>query len=129
MGKGWTLGSQNQLGFLRVRHTDFIYSVIAEEFGLIGAAFVALLSFYVVWRLLQIADMARDQFGRLIAIGVAAIVFFQVFVNIGFNLSILPVTGLTLPFVSYGGSRLLSMMAAIGLAQSVIMRHRKMEFQ
>ncbi len=129
LGKGWTLGSQNQLGFLRVRHTDFIYSVIAEEFGLIGAAFVALLSFYVVWRLLQIADMARDQFGRLIAIGVAAIVFFQVFVNIGFNLSILPVTGLTLPFVSYGGSSLLSMMAAIGLAQSVIMRHRKMEFQ
>ena len=88
LGRGWGLGSQNQLHFLRVRHTDFIFSVIAEEFGLIGAAFVAFLSFYVVWRLLRIADMARDQFGRLIAIGVAAIVFFQVFVNIGFNLSI-----------------------------------------
>lgn len=129
MGKGWTLGSQNQLRFLRVRHTDFIFSVIAEEFGMIGAAFVAFLSFFVVWRILRIADMARDQFGRLIALGVATIVFFQVFINIGFNLSILPVTGLTLPFVSYGGSSLLTMMAAIGLAESVIMRHRKMEFQ
>ncbi|MFN8442736.1 MAG: FtsW/RodA/SpoVE family cell cycle protein [Caldilineaceae bacterium] len=129
LGKGWTHGSQNQLRFLRVRHTDFIFSVIAEEFGLIGAAFVACLSLIVVWRLLRIADLARDQFGRLIAIGVAAIVFFQVFINIGFNLSILPVTGLTLPFVSYGGSSLLSMMAAIGLAESVSMRHRKMEFQ
>lgn len=129
LGQGWTYGSQNKLRFLRVRHTDFIFSVIAEELGLIGASFVALLSLYVVWRLLRIADIARDQFGRLIAVGVAAIFFFQVVINIGFNISILPVTGLTLPFVSYGGSSLITVMAAIGLAESVIMRHRKMEFQ
>jgi rod shape determining protein RodA len=129
LGQGWTYGSQNQLHFLRVRHTDFIFSITAEELGLIGATLVIFLSFYIVWRLLRIADLARDQFGRLLAVGVAAIVFFQVFINIGMNLSLLPVTGLTLPFVSYGGSSLISMMAAIGLAQSVSMRHRKMDFQ
>ena len=73
--------------------------------------------------------MARDQFGRLLAVGVAAIIFFQTVINVGMNLNMMPVTGLTLPFVSYGGSSLVSMMFAIGLAQSVIMRHRKIEFQ
>ena len=129
MGKGWGLGSQNQLHFLRVRHTDFIFSVIAEELGLIGAALVLALLFFVVWRLLRIADRAQDHFGRLIATGVAALIFFQIVVNVGMNLSMVPVTGLTLPFVSYGGSSLISMMFAIGLVQSVAMRHRKVEFQ
>ena len=128
LGKGWALGSQNQLHFLRVRHTDFIYSVIAEELGLIGGLAVLLLYFIIVWRLLRIADRARDHFGRLIAVGVAAIVFFQVVVNVGMNLSLLPVTGLTLPFISYGGSSLVSMLLAIGLAQSVAMRHRRIQF-
>jgi rod shape determining protein RodA len=129
LGRGWGHGSQNQLHFLRVRHTDFIYSVIAEELGLVGSIIVLCLLFFVVWRLLRIADLAQDYFGRLIATGVASIVFFQVVVNVGMNLSLVPVTGLTLPFVSYGGSSLISMMFAIGLAQSVIMRHRKIEFQ
>ena len=128
LGRGWGHGSQNQLHFLRVRHTDFIYSVIAEELGYIGAVTVLLLLLFVIWRLLRISDMARDHFGRLIAAGVAFLVFFQVFVNVGMNLSLVPVTGLTLPFVSYGGSSLISMMFAIGLAQSVVMRHRKIEF-
>lgn len=128
LGKGWALGSQNQLHFLRVRHTDFIYSVIAEEMGLIGALIVLFLYFIIVWRLLRIADRARDHFGRLLAVGVAAIVFFQVVVNVGMNLSLLPVTGLTLPFISYGGSSLISMLLAIGLAQSVAMRHRRIQF-
>lgn len=128
LGQGWAHGSQNQLHFLRVRHTDFIYSVIAEELGLVGSAFILLLLFFVVWRLLNIAERAQDQFGRLIATGVAAIIFFQSCVNVGMNLGIMPVTGLTLPFVSYGGSSLLSMMFAVGLAQSVGMRHRKIEF-
>jgi len=128
LGRGWSLGSQNQLFFLRVRHTDFIFSVIAEELGLLGSALILLLLFFVVWRLLRIADRAQDQFGRLIATGVAAIIFFQVCVNVGMNLSLVPVTGLTLPFISYGGSSLVSMLMAVGLAQSVIMRHRKIEF-
>ena len=127
-GKGWTLGSQNQLFFLRVRHTDFIFSVIAEELGLIGTTFVLLLLFFVIWRLLRIAMMAQDDFGRLMATGVAAVIFFQVFVNVGMNVNLVPVTGLTLPFISAGGSSLVSMMFAVGLAQSVSMRQRKIEF-
>jgi len=127
-GMGWTQGSQNQLHFLRVRHTDFIFSVIAEELGLIGAALTLLLLLFVVWRVLHIADHAPDQFGRLLAIGVAALIFFQVLINVGFNLKVMPVTGLTLPFISAGGSSLISMMFAIGLAESVAMRHRKPEF-
>jgi len=128
-GRGWGQGTQNQLHFLRVRQSDFIFSVISEELGLIGAVIVLVLLFFIIWRLLRIADLARDQFGRLLAVGVAAIIFFQTLVNVGMNLNMMPVTGLTLPFVSYGGSSLVSMMFAIGLAQSVIMRHRKIEFQ
>lgn len=128
MGQGWAHGSQNQLHFLRVRHTDFIFSVIAEELGLIGSALILLMLLFVVWRLLNIADRAQDQFGRLIATGVAAIIFFQTFINVGMNIGLMPVTGLTLPFISAGGSSLLSMMFAVGLAQSVTMRHRKIDF-
>ncbi len=127
-GMGWTQGTQNQLRFLRVRHTDFIFSVIAEELGLVGAALTLLLLLIVVWRVLRIADRAPDQFGRLLATGVAALIFFQVVINVGFNLKLMPVTGLTLPFISAGGSSLISMMFAIGLAESVAMRHRKIEF-
>ena len=127
-GMGWTEGTQNQLRFLRVRHTDFIFSVIAEELGSVGAALTLLLLLVVVWRILRIADRAPDEFGRLLATGVAALIFFQVVINVGFNLKLMPVTGLTLPFISAGGSSLVSMMFAIGLAESVAMRHRKIEF-
>ena len=127
MGRGWAHGSQNQLHFLRVRHTDFIYSVISEELGWIGGIVVLLLLLFVVWRLLRIAELAPDHFGKLLAVGVSALVFFQVVVNVGMNLSLVPVTGLTLPFISYGGSSLVSMMFAIGLAQSGYIRHRQME--
>jgi rod shape determining protein RodA len=128
LGQGWQLGSQSQLFFLRVRHTDFIFSVIAEELGLIGSSILLSLFFIVIWRLLRIVERARDDFGRLIAVGVAALIFFQVFINVGMNMSIVPVTGMTLPFVSYGGSSLVSLMLAVGLAESVAMRHRKMDF-
>ena len=128
IGMGWSEGTQNQLRFLRVRHTDFIFSVIAEELGYVGAVLIMALLFFVIWRLVRIADLAQDQFGRLITLGVAALIFFQTFVNVGMNLAIMPVTGMTLPFLSYGGSSLVSMMVAVGLAQSVVMRHRKMDF-
>jgi len=129
IGKGWGHGTQNQLHFLRVRHTDFIFSVISEELGFVGTVLILFLLFFVVWRLVRIADKAQDQFGRLVTMGVAALIFFQTFINVGMNLSIVPVTGMTLPFISYGGSSLISMLLAIGLAQSVVMRHRKMDFQ
>lgn len=128
LGAGWTQGSQNQLAFLRVRHTDFIFSVIAEELGLLGAVLILLLLLVIVFRLFRIADMAQDEFGRLLATGVATVFLFQITVNVGMNLRMLPVTGLTLPFISYGGSSLLSMLLAVGLAQSVAMRHRKIGF-
>lgn len=127
-GMGWLKGSQNQLHFLRVRQTDFIFSVIAEELGLVGATLTLLLLLVIVWRVLRIADRAPDQFGKLLATGVAALIFFQVLINVGFNLKVMPVTGLTLPFISAGGSSLISMMFAIGLAESVAMRQKKMEF-
>jgi rod shape determining protein RodA len=127
-GMGWLEGSQNQLHFLRVRQTDFIFSVIAEELGLVGASLTLLLLLLIVWRVLRIADRAPDQFGKLLATGVAALIFFQVLINVGFNLKVMPVTGLTLPFISAGGSSLISMMFAIGLAESVAMRQKKTEF-
>lgn len=128
LGQGFGLGSQSQLHFLRVRHTDFIFSVIAEELGWVGAMLVLALLCFVIWRLLRIAELSSTHFGRLIAIGVAAIIFFGMVVNVGMNLNLLPVTGLTLPFISYGGSSLIATMLAVGMAESVVMRHRKIEF-
>jgi rod shape determining protein RodA len=127
-GKGLTKGSQSQLHFLRVRHTDFIFAVTAEELGFAGAAALIGLLGLLTWRMLSIAARSRDTFGRLLASGVAAIVFFQTVINIGMNLGILPVTGLPLPFVSYGGSSLVTLMFGAGLVESVAVRHKKLEF-
>ncbi|MBI1278113.1 MAG: rod shape-determining protein RodA [Anaerolineaceae bacterium] len=124
-GKGYANGTQSQLRFLRVRHTDFIFSVIAEEFGFVGGAAVMVLIGIVILRILRGARQAVDPLGSLICYGVAAIIFFQTVVSIGMNLNMLPVTGLTLPFISSGGTSLLSILAGIGLAESVIIRSRK----
>lgn len=123
-GKGYTNGDQTQGRFLRVRHTDFIFSVIAEEAGFMGATGVLLLMGVVIWRILDIGSMARDELGSLICYGVAGIIIFQTTVSVGMNLSILPVTGLTLPFVSSGGSSLLTLLFGIGLVQSVALRNK-----
>jgi len=128
MGKGYGNGSQTQGRFLRVRHTDFICSVIAEETGFIGATTVIVLMGVVIWRCLRGAAVAADPLGSLICYGVAAMIFFQTMVSIGMNLSILPVTGLTLPFVSSGGSSLVTILIGIGLVESVVMRRRLREF-
>lgn len=128
LGKGFGSGTQSQLHFLRVRHTDFIFSVIGEELGLLGV--IALFALFVIllWRILRVAAIAQDPFGRLICVGVAGIIFLQTVVNIGVNLGVLPVTGLPLPFVSYGGSSLWTFLIALGLVQSVAMRHKKIDF-
>ncbi len=126
-GLGYANGTQGQLRFLRVRHTDFIFSQIAEEFGLIGGVTVMSLLGLIIMRILRGARTASDPLGALICYGVAGIIFFQTTVSIGMNLALLPVTGLTLPFISSGGTSLLSMMAGIGLAQSVIVRRRRVE--
>lgn len=125
-GKGYAAPwTQNRLRFLRVRHTDFIFSVIAEEFGMMGGMTVMGLIGLVIARVLRGARIAADPLGSMICYGVAAMIFFQTFVSIGMNLQMLPVTGLTLPFVSSGGTSLLSMLAGVGLAESVIIRRRR----
>ncbi|MCS6843989.1 MAG: rod shape-determining protein RodA [Caldilineales bacterium] len=128
LGKGFGQGSQSQLHFLRVRYADFIYSVVAEELGFVGAVALMLLILAVLWRLFNIADQARDHFGRLVVTGVIAMILVQSVVSIGMNLGLLPVTGITLPFISFGGSSLVTVMIGIGLAESVAMRNRKIEF-
>ncbi len=127
-GKGYGHGTQTQLRFLKVRHTDFIFSAISEEFGLVGALLVIVIVVLVVWRCLRAAQKARDVSGMCIAYGVATLIFFQGMVNIGVNLNIVPVSGLPLPFISYGGSGLTSLMLGIGLVESVAMRNRQLEF-
>ena len=127
-GKGYSHGTQTQLRFLKVRHTDFIFSAVSEEFGFVGALLVILVIVFVVWRCLRAAQKARDVAGMSIAYGVATLIFFQGMVNIGVNLNIVPVSGLPLPFISYGGSGLTALMLGIGLVQSVAMRHRQLEF-
>jgi len=128
LGKGFAHGSQSQLHFLRVRHTDFIFSVIGEEMGFLGALVVLVLLAVILLRIVRAAEMARDTFGKLIAYGVATVIFLQGAVNIGMNLGLLPVTGTPLPFVSYGGSSLITLLLAEGFVQSVVMRHKKIEF-
>ncbi len=126
-GQGYGHGTQVQLRFLKVRWSDFIFSTISHELGFVGALLVILLVVFVVWRCLHAARIARDPYGSLISYGVATLIAFQALVNIGVNLNVMPATGLTLPFVSYGGSSLLANMIAIGLVQSVIMRHKALE--
>ena len=128
LGQGYSSGSQSQLHFLKVRHTDFIFSVTAEELGFVGAVLLLVLFAVLLYRLIRIADKARDPYGQLVVVGVAAMIFFQAAINIAMNLNLGLVAGLPLPLVSYGGSSLITMLLAIGLAQSVIMRHKQIEF-
>jgi rod shape determining protein RodA len=126
-GKGYGHGTQTQLRFMKVRHNDFIFSVIGEELGLIGALFVLIILGFIIYRCLKTAREARDPFGSMIAYGVAILIFFQAAVNIGVNLNLIPATGVPLPFISYGGSGLLSLMLGVGLVESVAMRHKPLD--
>lgn len=127
-GQGYGSGSQVQLRFLKVRHSDFIFSALSEEFGFVGAIAVIATLAFIIARCLRAARIASDTFGALIAYGAATLISFQTIVNVGMNLKLLPVTGLTLPFVSYGGSSLMTLFIAIGLVESVVLRHRDLEF-
>ena len=129
LGKGFGSGTQNQLRFLRVRHTDFLFSVIGEELGMLGVMVLFILIVLLLWRIIRAADLAGDTFGRLMCVGGAAVIFFQSAVNIGVNLGLLPVTGTPLPFVSYGGSSLLTFFLVLGLVQSVLMRRKRLDFE
>ncbi len=128
VGMGYGHGTQTQLRFMKVRHNDFIFSVIGEELGFAGAIFVLLLIGFIVYRCLRAARQARDPFGSMIAYGVAVLIFFQAVVNIAVNLNLIPVTGIPLPFISYGGSGLISLMLGIGLVESVVLRHKPIDY-
>jgi rod shape determining protein RodA len=126
MGKGWRQGTQNALGYLprAVAHNDFIFSVIAEEEGFVGSVMVLTLYAVVLFAGLRIAGQARDRLGKIVAVGVVTLLFSHVFINIGMNIRIMPVTGVPLPLLSYGGSSVVCSLIALGLLQNVHL-HRK----
>ena len=119
LGQGLTAGRQNQLGFLPVQSTDFIFTVVAEELGFIGGMILLGLFALLIWRVLSIGWGARDAFGACIAAGLASLLLFQITVNIGMVTGIMPVTGIPLPFITYGGSSMISLLFGMGLLQSV----------
>ena len=118
-GKGWLQGTQTQLDFVPEHHTDFIFSVIAEEFGFLGALSLILLFMLLIRYAFQIIKHTTDEKAQLVALGIACVFAFQVFVNIGMTIGIAPITGLTLPFISYGGSSLIASFLACGLLVSI----------
>lgn len=125
-GKGYLEGTQNQMGFLPTKSTDFIFSVISEEFGFIGSMLVVLLLFALIWRCFTIAKRADNAYGRYICIGVGAMFLFHVFENVGMCIGLMPVTGIPLPFMSYGGTSLVTNMLAVGLVLSVAYHNKPM---
>ena len=120
-GKGLGNGTQTQLNYLKVSHSDFIFAVLGEELGFFGALALLALFGALFWRCLEVARNSRDSFGRLLAAGVTSMLLFQLFISIGMNIGLAPVTGIPLPFVSAGGSSLLTIFACLGLLQSVLM--------
>ncbi|MCL1864538.1 MAG: rod shape-determining protein RodA [Spirochaetes bacterium] len=121
LGKGFLKGTQSQLGFLPEKTSDFIFAVVSEEFGFIGAVLLLVIFGVIIYRGLQIALATRDKFGAILAVGIISILFFHIFVNVGMVIGIMPVTGLPLPFISYGGSNLLMMMMSIGILNNIYM--------
>jgi rod shape determining protein RodA len=127
-GRGYLEGTQSQLGFLRITQSDFIFSAAAEELGFIGASVLFCLFVILLFRVTRAADMSRDEFGRLLTFGVAAMILFAAVANLGANLTLLPVTGIPLPFISYGRTSLLTNLAALGIVQSVLLYRLKYRY-
>jgi rod shape determining protein RodA len=127
-GRGLAAGSQSQLNFLPSQHTDFIFAVLAEKLGFVGGALLLLLFAVLLLRGLIVAYRAKDRFGLFLAVGLVAMIGFHLFVNIGMNLGIMPVTGIPLPFVSYGGTSLVMGLIGAGLLESVYIRRKKIQF-
>jgi rod shape determining protein RodA len=116
--------TQTRLDFVPERHTDFIFAVIGERYGFMGAAFVLSLYALLFWRALRIVTLSKNSYGTLVAGGIAVSVLFQVFVNVGMNLGIMPITGIPLPLMSYGGSSVLATFLAVGVLQSINVQAR-----
>jgi rod shape determining protein RodA len=127
-GQGLGQGTQSQLQFLPKAQTDFIFAGFAEAFGFVGSLALVIAFSFMIIRIIRVANLAKDGFGLLIAVSAAAMFFFQVVENIGMNIGMLPVTGIPLPFLSYGGSSMVAGLIVLGIVQSVIIRHKKIIF-
>ena len=127
-GRGVGRGLQSQLKFLPERQTDFIFASTAEELGLVGSAFILVAFAFLLYRLLKTAQRSRDNFGMYLSLGIFFMLLVQIVINIGMNIGILPVTGIPLPFLSYGGSSLITTFASLGLAESVVARQKALRF-
>ncbi|MBI2305595.1 MAG: rod shape-determining protein RodA [Chloroflexi bacterium] len=128
LGKGYLQGTQSQLYFLRVQTTDFVFSVLGEELGFVGVVVLFALFALLLFRSLRVAALAADPLGRLVAVGVVVTVAVQIFIHVGSNVGLIPVAGVPLPFISYGGSSLISLLTGMGILQSIVLHHRKIEF-
>jgi len=127
-GEGLAGGSQSQLDLLTVRDSDFIFAHASGMFGFVGMLGLFLAQVIFLWRCLKVTEVARDHFGQVLAVGITGVIFFQAFLNIGMNVGLMPVTGITLPFVSYGLSSLWANLIMVGILQSIRMHHRKLAF-
>ncbi|HZQ39052.1 MAG TPA: rod shape-determining protein RodA [Dehalococcoidia bacterium] len=128
-GKGFTHGPQTQLAYLRTQTTDYVFSVLGEELGFVGAMVLFFLFIVLLFRGLRTASRSPDDFGRYIATGIVIMIVVQTFINIGVNVRLFPVTGIPLPFISQGGSSLLTMFVAVGILQSIAVRRRATPFR
>lgn len=128
-GRGFGRGTQSHLLFLPEHHTDFIFASLSEEFGFFGGGLLILLYLFLLWRIFKVAKDSGDKFGSLVAIGAFSMIFSQVFINVGMNLGLLPITGITLPLVSYGGSSIVSTMITLGLVQSIGVKKKSREIE
>ena len=125
LGRGLTVGGEGQRGYIPVQSTDFIFTVVAEDLGFVGGVVVLAIFGLLIWRILLIGWQARDAFGMMIAIGLASMILFQLLINVGMVTGIMPVTGIPLPFITYGGSSLISLLFGMGILQSIRMRSHK----
>lgn len=128
LGKGFLNNSQSQLHFLPVAHADFIFAGLAESWGLIGAYGIIILYVVLIYRIMNAARIAKDKFGMLLSVGIMTKLLFEVLVNIGMNIGIMPVTGIPLPLLSYGGTTLLTNAILIGIVQSIVIRYKRLTF-
>jgi rod shape determining protein RodA len=127
-GRGYLHGTQTALDYVPEQHTDFIFTVVGEEFGFMGSVFVLSLFALLMWRAIRIASLSKDPFGTYLATGVASMFAIQMFVNVGMVIGIMPITGIPLPFISHGGASLISLAVGLGIVQSVNIRQTRAEW-
>ncbi len=126
-GRGWLRGPQSQLNFIPIKYTDFIFSVICEEFGFVGGLLVVLIYYVLIMEILKIVKLCKFTGGKMLASAIAGIIFIQFVINVGMTIGLLPVTGLTLPLLSYGGSSIIFILITIGIAQNIYREYMKGE--